>query len=141
MLDGVTEPPLFDVFSRLCFAWAELCHSSQRVTTSHLKKQFHLKSQFPPEMTLRKVSAKLSVPPKIKWPVQFHVEYMLQKVFKMTGVKLTRGTHLPIGIYWYQSTQKVYFHLFIHSQKHGLTMGLMIKPLLWECICKLENYI
>ena len=136
MLNGVTEPALFDIFSRLFFAWAELCHSPQRGTKSHLKKQFHLKSQFPSEMTLRKVSAKLSVPPKIKWPA-----HMLQNVFKMTGVKLTRGTHLPIGIFWYHSTQKVYFHLFIHSHKHGLTIGLMIKPLLWECISKLENYI
>ena len=141
MLNGVTEPPLFDIFSRLCFAWAELCHSSQRGTNSHLKKQFQLKSQFPLEMTLCKVPAKLSVPPKIKWPVHFHVEYMLQRVLKMAGVKLTRGTHLPIGTFWYQSTQKVYFHLFIHSHKHGLTKGLMIKPLLWECINKLENYI
>ena len=53
-------------------------------------------------MTLRKVPAKLSVPPKIKWPVHSHVEYMLQNVFKMTGVKLTRDTftdrHLLIPI-------------------------------------------
>ena len=46
------------------------------------------------------VSAKLSDPPKIKFPVHSHLEYILQKVFKMTGVKLTIWRLSPIGIYW-----------------------------------------
>ena len=33
------------------------------------------------------------------------------------------------------------FHFFIHSHKGGLTIGLIVKPPLLECIDKLENYI
>ena len=43
----------------------------------------------------------------------------------MAGVKLTIGRLLLIGIYWSQSTNRrfIYFHLFIHSHKGGLTIG------------------
>ena len=58
------------------------------------KTQSHLKSQFPPEMTL----ARLSVQPKIKFIVYPCLKYMLQRVLKMTGVKLTIGRLLLIGI-------------------------------------------
>ena len=45
------------------------------------------------------VQAKFSEPPKIKFPVQFDLEYMLEKVFKMTGVKLTIDRLLLIDNY------------------------------------------
>ena len=45
------------------------------------------------------VQVKLSEPPKIKFPVHFDLEYMLEKVFKMTGVKLTIDRLSLIGIY------------------------------------------
>ena len=73
------------------------------------------------------VLAKLSVPPKIKFPVHSHLKCMLQKVFKMTGVKLITGRLLLTGIYWYQSSNRRFInsHLFKHSYKGGLTIGLM----------------
>ena len=46
-----------------------------------------------------RVPAKLSDLPKIKFPVHSHLEYILQKVFKMTGVKLTIARFSLIGIY------------------------------------------
>ena len=63
------------------------------------------KNTVPPEMTLLKTrpvqtcSAKRSDLPKIKFPVDSHLEYVLQKVFKMTGVKITIGRLSLIGIY------------------------------------------
>ena len=54
---------------------------------------------------------------------------MLEKVFKMTGVKLTIGRLTLIGIYWYQSTNWfINFYLFMHFHKGGSTIDLMIKP-------------
>ena len=86
------------------------------------------------------VPEKLSDRPKIKFPVHSHLEYILQKVFKMTVVKFGRLS--LIGIYWYQSTKRfIKSHLLLHSHKGGLTRDLMIKPPLRECINKLENYI
>ena len=62
--------------------------------------------------------------------------------FKTTGVKLAIGRLSLISIYWFQSTNRfINSHLFMHSHKGGLNMDLMIKPPLWECINKLENYI
>ena len=56
---------------------------------------------------------------------------MLQKVFKMTGVKLTIGRLSLIGLYGYQSTNRfINSHLFMHSHEADLTIDLMIKPLL-----------
>ena len=69
-----------------------------------------------------KVPAKPSVPPKTKFPVHFNLEYMLQKVFKMTEVKLTIAILLQISIYWYQSTNR----RFIHSHKGAFTIGLIL---------------
>ena len=63
------------------------------------------KNTDPPEMTLLKsgpvqtCSAKCSDLPKIKFPVDSHLEYILQKVFKMTGVKITICRISLIGIY------------------------------------------
>ena len=136
-----------DIFNKLCFAWTELYYSSQRGTKSHLKKQFHLKSQFPPEMTSRKVPAKLSVPPEIKWPVPswnqmacslpWPVHSHFQDDWSQVNKRHTfTDRHLLIPI-----NSEGLFSLFMHSHKRGLTIGLMIKPLLWECINKLENYI
>ena len=49
-VEGDIQKQLFaDVLQNRC--WNNT-HSSQRDTKSHLKKQFHLKSQFPSEMTL-----------------------------------------------------------------------------------------
>ena len=64
--------------------------------------------------------AKLSVLPKLKFPVYSHLEYMLQKVFKMTGVTLTIGRLLLKDIYWYQTSSRRFIHsrLFIHSHSH-----------------------
>ena len=45
------------------------------------------------------VPAKLSDPTKFEFHVHSHLEYMLQKVFKMTGVKLTIGRLSLIDIY------------------------------------------
>ena len=90
-------------------------HSLERATKSHLEKQSHLKSQFPPEMTLLK--SQQNFQSHLKFAVHSHLEYMLQKVIKITGVKLTVGRHLLIGIYWYQSTNR----RFIHS--HLFTIG------------------
>ena len=59
--------------------------SSQSGTKSHLKCHY-----LSPSNTL--------VLPKIKFPVHSHLEYMLQKVFKMAGVKLTIN-RLLLGIY------------------------------------------
>ena len=56
---------------------------------------------------------------------------ILQNVFKMNGVKLTICRLSLIGIYWYHSTNRVVnSHLFMHSHKVGLSIDLMIKPLL-----------
>ena len=87
------------------------------------KTQSNLKSQFPPEITY--VPAKFSVPPKIKFLVHSHFEYILQKVFSMTKVKLTKGRLLLIGIYWYQSSNRrfIHSHLFIHSHKGGFIIS------------------
>ena len=62
---------------------------------------------------------------RLKFPVHSHLEYMLQKVIKMTGVKLTVGRRFLIGIYWYQLTNIsfIYSHLFIYSHKGGLNIG------------------
>ena len=62
---------------------------------------------------------------RLKFPVHSHLEYMLQKFIKMTGVKLTVGRRLPRGIYWYQSTNRrfMHYHLIIYSHKGGLTIG------------------
>ena len=46
---------------------------------------------------MAQVSAKLSVTPKIKFHVHYHLKYMFQKVFKITWVKLT-GRHILIPI-------------------------------------------
>ena len=51
---------------------------------------------------------------------------------------MTTGRLSLTDIYWYQSTSKfINSHLFMNSQKGGLTIDLMIKPPLWECINKL----
>ena len=69
------------------------------------------------------------------------MKYILQEIFKMTGVKLTIGISL-IGIYSYQSSNRfINSHLFMHYHKDGLTKDLTIKPPLRECIKKLENFI
>ena len=92
------------------------------------KAQFHLKSQFPPEMTLFKSQQKLSDPPKINFPVPTHLKYILQKVFKMTEVKLTISRLSLIGIYWYQSANRfINSNLFMHSCKGSLSIDLLIK--------------
>ena len=99
-------------------------HSSQRSSKFHLNKiQSHLKSQFHPEMTLLKPQQNFQS--RLKCPVHSHLEYMLWKVIKITGVKLTVARRLLIGIYWYQSTNRrfLHSHLFIHSLKGGLTIG------------------
>ena len=62
------------------------------------KTQSHLKSQFPSEMTLLSMT-KLSDLRKIKFPVHSHLKYILQKVFNMTGVKLTICRLSLIGTY------------------------------------------
>ena len=73
-------------------------YSSQRGTKVPLEKtQSHLKSQFPAEMTLLKSQQNFQTGQKI--PVHSHLEYILQKVFKMTGVKLTISRLSLIGIY------------------------------------------
>ena len=100
-------------------------------------------TQFPPENDITKVPAKPSLPPKIKSPIHSHLEYKLQRVFKMTGVKLTIGRFLLISIYLYQSTNRRFTnsHLFIYFDKGGFTIGLMVKLPLWKCMNKFENYI
>ena len=85
-------------------------YSLLRGKKSHLEKQSHLRSQFPPEMTLLKSQQKLSFLPKIKFPVHSHLEYMLQKGFKMTGFKLIIGRLLMIGIYWLQANNRRFMH-------------------------------
>ena len=85
-------------------------YSLLRGKKSHLEKQSHLRSQFPPEMTLLKSQQKLSFLPKIKFPVHSHLEYMLQKGFKMTGFKLIIGRLLLIGIYWLQANNRKFMH-------------------------------
>ena len=71
-----------------------------------------------------------AIPLKLKFPVHSHLEYMLHKVFKMIGVKLTIRRLLLIVIYWYQSTYRrfIHSHLLVHSQKGGLIMFLMVEP-------------
>ena len=72
-------------------------HSSQKGRKSLLKKTpSHLQSQFAPEMTLLK--SQQNVQSRLKSNFLFTLEYMLQKVFKMTGVKVTIGRLLLIGI-------------------------------------------
>ena len=114
----------------------------QRGSKSHMDKQSHLKSQFPHEMTLLMSQRNFHiVPHKIKFPVHFHLKYMLQKVSRMTEVKLRIGRLLLIGIYWYQSTNRrfIHSHLFIHSHKSGLTIGLMVKPPLMRIYKKIKQ--
>ena len=81
------------------------------------KIQSDLKSQFPPEITLLK--SQQNFQPHLKFPDHSHLACMLQKVIKMTGVKLIVGRRLLIGIYWYQSTNR----RFIHFHKGGLTIS------------------
>ena len=67
--------------------------------------------------------SKLSDPPKVKFPFHSHLEYILQKVFNLTGVKLTIARLSLVGIYLYQSTNRfINSHLFMHSHKGGLTI-------------------
>ena len=112
----------------------------QRGTKSTWKKTVPPKEPIPTWNYITSVPARLSDPPKIKFPVHSHLEYILQKVFKMTGVKLTICRLSLIGIYWYQSTNRfINSHLFMHSHKGSLSIDLMIKPPWWEYISKLEN--
>ena len=86
------------------------------------------KEPIPTWNDITQVPAKLSDLPKIKFPVHSHLEYILQKVFKMTGVKLTICRISLIGIYWYQSSNRFINHyMFMHSYKSGLTIDLMIR--------------
>ena len=72
----------------------------------------------------------------------YEIINMFQKVFTMTGIKLTIGRLSLIGIYWYKWANRfINSYLIMHSNKDGLTIGLMIKPPLWECVNKFENYI
>ena len=53
-------------------------------------------------------SAKISHPPKIKFTVHSHLEYVIQKVFKITGVKLTIGRFSLQSNHLYENVQKNY---------------------------------
>ena len=117
----------------------------QRGTKSHLKIQSHLMSQFPPEMASLNsqqnfqscLKSNFLFTPKSNICFLKHIfDVGVNKVFKMTGVKLTIGRFLLKGIYWYQSTNRrfIHSHLFIHSHKGDLAIGLMVKSPLWECI-------
>ena len=90
------------------------------------------KNTVPPKKlisTWNDIPAKLSDPPKIKFPIHSHLEYILQKVFKMTWVKLAIYRVSLIDIYWYQSTNWfINCCLFIHSHKESLSIDLMIQP-------------
>ena len=117
-------------------------YHSSGVQSPTWKNTVPTKEPIPTRNNITWVLAKLSDLPKIKFPVHLHLKYILQKVFKMTGVKLTIYTVSLIGIYWYQSTNRfINSHLLIHSHKGGLSIHLMIKPPLWEYTNKLENYI
>ena len=95
------------------------------------KTQSHLKSQFPPEITLVKSQKKLSDLPKTKFLVHSHLKYILQKVFKITEVKLTTSRLSLIGIYLYQSANRVInSNLLMHSHRGSLSIDLMIKTIL-----------
>ena len=99
------------------------------------------------------VPAKLSDPPKIKFPVHSHLKYILQKVFKITGVKLTICRLSLIGIYWYQSINTnqwtdeyfsfsffVFFHVeflvvfgsvIVNYNNHKIIIPLHVTPEEW----------
>ena len=83
-----------------CFCYAVILALVRRKEQSSTEKtQSHLKTQFPPEMTLMKSRQNFQAHLKIKFPVHSHFKYILKKVFKMTGVKLTIGRLSLIGIY------------------------------------------
>ena len=85
------------------------------------------KEPIPTWNDITQVPAKLSDPPKIKFLIYSYLECILQKVFKMTGIKLI-GRILQIDIYWYQSTNRfINYYLCMHSYKGGLTIDLMIR--------------
>ena len=100
-------------------------HSLQKGTKSYLENTLPPREPIPTWNDISSVSAKLSASPKIKFPIHSHLENMLQKVFKMTGIKLAIVKLLLIGIYWYQSTRTrfIHSHLLIHSHKDDLTTG------------------
>ena len=89
------------------------------------------KNTVPPEITLVKSQKELSDLPKTKFLVHSHLKYILQKVFKITEVKLTTSRLSLIGIYWYQSANRlINSHLFMHSHRGSLSIDLMIKTIL-----------
>ena len=107
-------------------------HSSQKGTKSHLKKtQSHITSQFPPEMILLK--SQQNFQSHLKSNFRFTtISNICFKTYSrwLTGVKLTIGRLLLIGIYWYWSTNRrfIHSHLFMYLHKGCLTIGLMVKP-------------
>ena len=106
-------------FSRIIFI------VRRRVQSPTWKNTIPPREPSPTWNDITSVSAKLSAPPKIKFPVHSNLENMLENFFKMTEVQLTIGKLLLIGIYWYQSTSTrfIHSHLFIHSHKDGFTIG------------------
>ena len=106
-------------FSRIIFI------VRRRVQSPTWKNTIPPREPSPTWNDITSVSAKLSAPPKIKFPVHSNLENMLENFFKMTEVQLTIGKLLLIGIYWYQSTsiRFIHSHLFIHSHKDGFTIG------------------
>ena len=114
-----------------------------REVQSPEKTQSYLQSQFPPEITLLPViKSQENIQTHLKSNFMFtpNLKYMLQKVLKMTGVKLTIGRLSLIGIYWYQSTNRfIISHLFMYSHKGGLTIDLMIiYKQIWKLHLKLH---
>ena len=79
---------------------------SQKGTKSHLKKQSHQKSKFPPEMTLLKSEQNIQSCLKSNFLFTPMNIYLIYKVFKMTGVILRIGRLSLIHIYLYQSISR-----------------------------------
>ena len=112
----------------------------QSGTKSHLEKQSYLKSQFPPEMALLKSQQNFQSCLKSN----FLFTPILNICFKKFSRWLDssqKQADFYFYFYWYQSTNRrfMHSHLFIHSQKSGLTIGLMVKPTLMKMYKKIRK--
>ena len=106
--------------------YAIVCRGVQSPTW---KTESQHKQPIPTSNDIIQVRATLSDLHKNKFSIHSsYLEYILQKVFKMTEVKLTIGRLSLIGIYWYQWNNRfINCCLFMHSHKGGLTIDVMIR--------------
>ena len=101
----------------------------------------HLKGQFPPKTTLLKSQQNFQTRLRSNFLFTSILNIHL-KSFQDYWSQVNSRQTFTDRIYWHQSTNSfIDSHLFMYSQKGGLTIDLMIKPPLYECINKLQDFI